>query len=346
MLAGAARAYLHRYGVLAGRRAVCSPPTTRAYDAARDLRRRRDRSSWRSWTPGPSRRSGLVRPARGRGAHRARGARGDWGGPGDRRAGRPARHAAVHTRLGWAEVAVDALLVCGGWSPAAQLYAPGRRPAALRPGRGAFLPDGALSTCGVRWQPLPAGGLDPLLRTGRATTVRTSWTSQRDVTVADVVRATGAGLRSVEHVKRYTTAGTAHDQGKTSGLLTGAALAPRWRPTLAGLGPTTFRPPYAAGGLRRAGRARTGVSCSTRCAPPRIHTTRTWPRVPRWRTSASGTGRGTSRARVRRWTPGGAARVPWPPGPGVAIMDVSPPSARSTCRGRMPGSSWIGCTPT
>ena len=40
---------------------------------------------------------------------------------------------------------------------------------------------------------------------------------QRDATVADVLRATGAGLRSVEHVKRYTTIGTAHDQGKTSG---------------------------------------------------------------------------------------------------------------------------------
>jgi sarcosine oxidase subunit alpha len=40
---------------------------------------------------------------------------------------------------------------------------------------------------------------------------------QRDVTVRDVTRAAVAGLRSVEHVKRYTTAGTASDQGKTSG---------------------------------------------------------------------------------------------------------------------------------
>src|SRR5699024_5860395 len=39
----------------------------------------------------------------------------------------------------------------------------------------------------------------------------------RDSTVADVRKATGTGMRNVEHVKRYTTIGTAHDQGKTSG---------------------------------------------------------------------------------------------------------------------------------
>ena len=38
---------------------------------------------------------------------------------------------------------------------------------------------------------------------------------ERDATVADIRRAVGAGLRSVEHVKRYTTIGTGSDQGKT-----------------------------------------------------------------------------------------------------------------------------------
>ena len=67
---------------------------------------------------------------------------------------------------------------------------------------------------------------------------------QRDVTVADVVRATGAGLASVEHVKRYTTAGTAHDQGKTSGLLTTAVVASVLGVEPGDLGTTTYRPPY------------------------------------------------------------------------------------------------------
>ena len=41
---------------------------------------------------------------------------------------------------------------------------------------------------------------------------------QRDQTVADVLRATGAGMRSVEHIKRYTSISTANDQGKTSAV--------------------------------------------------------------------------------------------------------------------------------
>ena len=66
---------------------------------------------------------------------------------------------------------------------------------------------------------------------------------QRDATVAEVRRATGAGLRSVEHVKRYTTIGTAHDQGKTSGFAAIGVIA-----QLLGAdspqGTTTYRPPY------------------------------------------------------------------------------------------------------
>ncbi|WP_436762753.1 2Fe-2S iron-sulfur cluster-binding protein [Streptosporangium sp. V21-05] len=67
---------------------------------------------------------------------------------------------------------------------------------------------------------------------------------QRDVTVADVMRATGAGLRSVEHVKRYTTAGTGHDQGKTSGVLTSGVVAHALGVDVSRLGTTTFRAPY------------------------------------------------------------------------------------------------------
>ncbi|RCG17405.1 FAD-dependent oxidoreductase [Sphaerisporangium album] len=67
---------------------------------------------------------------------------------------------------------------------------------------------------------------------------------QRDVTVADLQGATSAGLRSVEHVKRYTTAGTAHDQGKTSGTLTSAVIAHLLGVDVGALGTTTFRAPY------------------------------------------------------------------------------------------------------
>jgi len=67
---------------------------------------------------------------------------------------------------------------------------------------------------------------------------------QRDATVSDVLRATGAGLRSVEHVKRYTTIGTANDQGKTSGIISSGIVAQALRVAIGDLGTTTYRPPY------------------------------------------------------------------------------------------------------
>ncbi|MDR7303848.1 sarcosine oxidase subunit alpha family protein [Haloactinomyces albus] len=66
----------------------------------------------------------------------------------------------------------------------------------------------------------------------------------RDATVADIRKAVGAGMDSVEHVKRYTTIGTAHDQGKTSGTLTTGIIAEVLGRDIAELGTTTFRAPY------------------------------------------------------------------------------------------------------
>jgi len=71
---------------------------------------------------------------------------------------------------------------------------------------------------------------------------------QRDQTVADVWRATGAGMRSVEHVKRYTSIGTGQDQGKTSGVASigviAAALGGPGGPGVGEIGTTTYRAPY------------------------------------------------------------------------------------------------------
>ncbi|MFI8997429.1 sarcosine oxidase subunit alpha family protein [Streptomyces sp. NPDC053542] len=69
---------------------------------------------------------------------------------------------------------------------------------------------------------------------------------QRDVTVADVQRSTGAGMRGAEHVKRYTSLGTANDQGKTSGVnaigVIGELLKEGASP--GDIGTTTYRAPY------------------------------------------------------------------------------------------------------
>ncbi|AQZ65734.1 Sarcosine oxidase alpha subunit [[Actinomadura] parvosata subsp. kistnae] len=66
----------------------------------------------------------------------------------------------------------------------------------------------------------------------------------RDVTVADLARATGTGMRSVEHVKRYTTAGTGADQGKTSGAVVVGVMSALLGAAPGQVGTTTFRPPY------------------------------------------------------------------------------------------------------
>ena len=68
---------------------------------------------------------------------------------------------------------------------------------------------------------------------------------QRDQTVADVWRATGAGMRSVEHVKRYTSISTGHDQGKTSAVnAIGVIASALGNATVGEIGTTTYRAPY------------------------------------------------------------------------------------------------------
>jgi sarcosine oxidase subunit alpha len=67
---------------------------------------------------------------------------------------------------------------------------------------------------------------------------------QRDATVADVQRAVHAGMRSAEHIKRYTTIGTAHDQGKASGVSATGVIARLLGARSPGeVGTTTFRGP-------------------------------------------------------------------------------------------------------
>ncbi|MFY0405965.1 2Fe-2S iron-sulfur cluster-binding protein [Solicola sp. PLA-1-18] len=67
---------------------------------------------------------------------------------------------------------------------------------------------------------------------------------QRDATLADVRHAHLAGLTSVEHVKRFTTIGTASDQGRGFGVLTVGVLAQVLGRPITEVGTTTYRPPY------------------------------------------------------------------------------------------------------
>ena len=67
---------------------------------------------------------------------------------------------------------------------------------------------------------------------------------QNDVCVKDVELAVQEGMRSIEHIKRYTTTGMATDQGKLSNMNALAIAAAVQEKPIPEVGLTTFRPPY------------------------------------------------------------------------------------------------------
>ncbi|WP_327694992.1 sarcosine oxidase subunit delta family protein [Streptomyces sp. NBC_00459] len=182
------------------------------------------------------------------------------------------------------EFTADLLLVSGGWNPVAQLFSQAGGKLRYDDALGAFVPDtcrqavevagsaaGALDLPSVLAQgvgaasralaaegyapeaprlPAPDPAAQPhtppmhVYAIPDASDTRSFVDLQRDVSVDDLARATGAGMRSVEHTKRYTTAGTANDQGKTSGLLASGIVAALLGVDISALGTTTFRPPY------------------------------------------------------------------------------------------------------
>ena len=67
---------------------------------------------------------------------------------------------------------------------------------------------------------------------------------QNDVTAADIRLAEQEGFRSVEHVKRYTTAGMGTDQGKLGNVNAIGILSETLSEAPGTVGTTTYRPPY------------------------------------------------------------------------------------------------------
>ena len=67
---------------------------------------------------------------------------------------------------------------------------------------------------------------------------------QNDVTAEDIRLAEQEGFRSVEHVKRYTTAGMGTDQGKLGNVNAIGILSETLSEAPDGIGTTSYRPPY------------------------------------------------------------------------------------------------------
>ena len=286
MLAGAARTYLHRYGVLPGRDVVVFTTNDSAYDTAIDLHHAgvRIRAVIDARPEGSARRQAELQQL------------GIAVRPGAVVVGTHGAERITHALVGrFSDGAVgdiealscDALLVSGGWNPAVHLFSQSRGRLRYDEQLGAFVPDGRLdgltvagSAAGVftlagcladghrgarealtgagiglaEANVLPAGvaepeAAEPLVLWRVPGVPAAEGTTQfvdlqRDATVADIARAVGAGLTSIEHIKRYTTIGTAHDQGKTSGVIATGITAELLGVPVSDTGTTTFRPPY------------------------------------------------------------------------------------------------------
>ena len=279
LLAGAARTFLHRYGVTPGRRAAIVATGETAYRTALDLHAAGVAiAAIVDLRPQPA--GAAFEAARAAGLPIKAG----WtvtGTIGGLRltAARVAPVSADGAVGASQTVHCDSLLMSGGFTPSVHLFSQSRGKLAWDADRLAFLPsqsaeaercagacrgvfdlatavkDGAAAgEAAARGladiRPRPAvepeegaviGALPqrPDARMGKAFV---DW--QNDVTVKDLKLATREGFQSIEHIKRYTTTGMATDQGKTSNINALGVVSKVLDKTVPEIGLTTFRMPY------------------------------------------------------------------------------------------------------
>ncbi len=138
----------------------------------------------------------------------------------------------------------DVLGVSGGFDPVLDLHKHRGGRVRWDAGRACFVPDGTLP--GQRIVGAAAGDALPeveprWLLPGDETAAFVDL--HRDVTVAELRRAVGAGLESIEHVKRYTLIATGADQGRTAKTNATAIAAQLLGSEIAAVGTSTTRPP-------------------------------------------------------------------------------------------------------
>ncbi len=277
MLAGAARAYLNRYGIAPGRRAVVATNNDSAWQAAIDLAAAGigvtildQRAAIDAGLLQIAQRAGIDVRLRAQ-AVRALGARAVSG-----------VQASLDGGTHEERFACDLLCMSGGWAPAAHLTShTGRKlvhrddidafvPGSYAPGHyGAGAVTGTFSHAGTAleaedagrkaaaWVACPAAaasspvlpvpeqpcGFEPAISPASPIPGKAFVDFQNDVTTRDLADAHDEGYQSVEHLKRYTTLGMGTEQGKTSNNNAIRQLATNAQST-AVRETTTFRPPF------------------------------------------------------------------------------------------------------
>ncbi|MBM3532654.1 MAG: FAD-binding protein [Alphaproteobacteria bacterium] len=145
----------------------------------------------------------------------------------------------------------DLIAVSGGWNPTLHLLGNGAGRTRYAPEIACFIADdlsptvavvgAAAGELGEGYSVRPAWRMPAV---GRGAPWRQFIDLHNDVTVGDLALAARENYRSVEHLKRYTTMGMAHDQGKTSSVNALGILSEAIDRPLAALGTTRARPPY------------------------------------------------------------------------------------------------------
>ena len=181
-------------------------------------------------------------------------------------------------------VACDAVLMSGGWTPSVHLHSQSRGKVVYDEERGMFVPGASVQrersaggckgtfSLAAALQEGTLAGAEAAERSGFPGSVPSAVSVtgireasggslgdysadgqrhakafvdfQNDVCAKDIRLAVQEGMRSIEHVKRYTTTGMATDQGKTSNMNALAIAAEVLQKPLPQVGLTTFRLPY------------------------------------------------------------------------------------------------------
>jgi sarcosine oxidase subunit alpha len=235
MLASAVQAYVARWGVLPGRRAIVFTNNDFAYEAAATLR-----AAGADVTIVDTRAEPPLRDLQGvrvLAAHQIVAVKGRGG----------ARRAAVAPLAGGRGETIDCDLVAmsGGWSPNVHLFSQSGGTLRFDDATQAFIPDKA------RQQVRAVGGaagdfgefaIEPLWEVPGKGLKFIDFAN--DVTTSDIAIAKAENYISVEHLKRYTTLGMGVDQGKISNVNGLAIMGSLTGRKPAEVGTTKFRPPY------------------------------------------------------------------------------------------------------
>ena len=262
MLLGAMQAYLHRFGVVAGRDIVLAGNSDLLYKAARDFTEagvriraiidsREQVSSALEDLHIPVHLGSMVVDTKGRKELRA------------------VQVAKINEEHATSILTIkcDALGVSGGWAPSVHLASHAKTPLRFEASIAAFVPESnspSLEVVGAASGSFDLESTLASIASGKAQGPRLGAYSESlgpricplgnrsnqwvdllyDVTLSDLDLAIRENYSSVEHMKRYTTNGMAVDQGKTSNLNALSYLAEATQRSIPEVGVTTFRPPY------------------------------------------------------------------------------------------------------